>query len=69
MPKNLKCDNLNAVRLVNGGSFKNKSKLMNKIIENKMMIKSNRFKIKYKLMNKIIEWIGFAEECNEIYAY
>lgn len=34
-----------------------------------MMMRPNRFKTKYKLMNKIIEWIGFAEECNEVYTY
>lgn len=28
--KKLRCDNLNAVKLANGGNFKTKSKLMNK---------------------------------------
>jgi len=30
MTKELKCDNLNAVRLTNGGNFKTKSKLINR---------------------------------------
>jgi len=30
MTRELKCDNLNAVRLANGGNFKTKSKLMNR---------------------------------------
>lgn len=74
----IRCDNLNAVRLANGGSFKTKSQMLNRKYHHiREDVKKGRYKGKTcitrdndsRLSNKTIDWAQPIEEHQEIHKY
>lgn len=76
--RELRCDNLNAVRLANGGNFKTKSKVLNRKCHFiREAVKEERIHVKHvpneemtaDCLTKTVEWTSITQQCKEVYEH